>query len=142
MLPSRAVFLFLTGNSGSMRLTCPKLVVAVFAAFLYGALVVFGQALHFLPGLNHLVGSGSSCDCHHHCSIEPVRGQRGDNAGATVSSAEDCPICSFFATSQDRLTYRPVLDLGGCVSPVVLAVALVHESEPFWVYSARGPPAV
>lgn len=120
-----------------MRLSRYQLAPALLAV-LYGALATLGQALHFLPGLDHYSPAAADCCCcHHHDETPPDEGQT-DNS--LPQPCDDCPVCEVLARAQQRAAEVPPLAVGELVFPALCGEIPAPRLEPIRLISVRGPP--
>lgn len=139
-------------------------VVAWFCASVVAGLSLFGQSLHFLPGLGH--GCGLEHGCSAHSFLETVESPRGchnaardhveradlatecavfspgDLPNALDGDGTDCPICQFFSFAQSPLVATcEVVGAAFVVGDCSGAEAVRYSAPAVLLYQARAPPS-
>ena len=106
-------------------------------AVVYGSLVTLGQALHFLPGLDHFSAPEPCCCCHSHA---PHDSGGKHSSESTPEETHDCPICDFLGLSQERPLEIHAPAIGDLVALAPCGEIPLFICEPLRLVSARGPP--
>jgi hypothetical protein len=108
-------------------------------AGLFGAVSLFGQGLHLLPGLDHCL----HCHGSHGAVIEGADNPRGNLCGCSAADCDGqkCAICQFM--SQGNVLTRSVEPPPQATPQADVAVAtpiLVLPAQ-HWAFQSRAPPS-